>query len=150
MSLKSSILDDMKVAMRAKDKKKVGTIRLLTAAIKQIEVDERRELSDTDVVTIVTKMVKQRKDSTQQYQAADRQDLADQEIYEIGIIEKYLPEQLTDFEIEELIKQAIAKVDAKGMQDMGKVMGLLRTNLAGKADMGSVSQKIKALLQSQS
>lgn len=148
MSLKSSILDDMKVAMRAKDKKKVGTIRLLTAAIKQIEVDERKELSDTDVVAIVTKMVKQRKDSTQQYQAADRQDLADQEIYEIGIIEKYLPEQLTDSEIEELIKSAIAKVDAKGMQDMGKVMGLLRSDLAGKADMGSVSQKIKTLLQS--
>lgn len=148
MSLKTSVLDDMKTAMRAKDKKTVGTIRLLTAAIKQIEVDERRELSDADVVTIVTKMVKQRKDSTQQYQAADRQDLADQEIYEIGIIEKYLPEQLTDSEIEELIKNAIAKVDAKGMQDMGKVMGLLRTDLAGKADMGSVSQKIKALLQS--
>ncbi len=148
MSLKSSILDDMKNAMRAKDKKKVGTIRLLTAAIKQIEVDERRELSDTDVVAIVTKMVKQRKDSTQQYQAADRKDLADQEIYEIGIIEKYLPEQLPDSEIEELIKNAIAKVDAKGMQDMGKVMGLLRTDLAGKADMGSVSQKIKTLLQS--
>ena len=148
MSLKSSILDDMKIAMRAKDKQKVGTIRLLTAAIKQIEVDERRELSDTDVVTIVTKMVKQRKDSAQQYQAADRKDLADQEIYEIGIIEKYLPEQLSDSEIEDLIKTAIAKVDAKGMQDMGKVMGLLRSDLAGKADMGSVSQKIKALLQS--
>ena len=148
MSLKSSILDDMKTAMRAKDKKRVGTIRLLTAAIKQIEVDERRELSETDVVTIVTKMIKQRKDSTQQYQAADRQDLADQEIYEIGIIEKYLPEQLSDSEIENMIKEAIAKVDAKGMQDMGKVMGLLRADLAGKADMGSVSQKIKALLQS--
>ncbi len=148
MSLKSSILDDMKIAMRAKDKKRVGTIRLLTAAIKQIEVDERRELSDTDVITIVTKMVKQRKDSTQQYQAAERHDLADQEIYEIGIIEKYLPEQLSDSEIEELIKQAIAKVGANGMQDMGKVMGLLRSDLAGKADMGSVSQKIKALLQS--
>jgi len=148
MSLKASILDDMKVAMRAKDKKKVGTIRLLTAAIKQIEVDERKELSDTDVVAIVTKMVKQRKDSAQQYQSADRQDLADQEIYEIGIIEKYLPEQLSDSEIEELIKNAITKVDAKGMQDMGKVMGLLRPELAGKADMGSVSQKIKALLQS--
>jgi len=148
MSLKASILDDMKVAMRAKDKKKVGTIRLLTAAIKQIEVDERKELSDTDVVAIVTKMVKQRKDSAQQYQSADRQDLADQEIYEIGIIEKYLPEQLSDSEIEELIKNAITKVDAKGMQDMGKVMGLLRPELAGKADMGAVSQKIKALLQS--
>ncbi|MFK8013016.1 MAG: GatB/YqeY domain-containing protein [Marinicellaceae bacterium] len=148
MSLKSSILDDMKTAMRAKDKKKVGTIRLLTAAIKQIEVDERKELSDSDVVAIVTKMVKQRKDSAQQYQDAERNDLADQEIYEIGIIEKYLPEQLSDSEIESLIKNAIGKVGAKGMQDMGKVMGLLKADLAGKADMGAVSQKIKALLQS--
>jgi len=148
MSLKSSILDDMKQAMRDKDKQKVGTIRLLTAAIKQIEVDERKELSDTDVIAIVTKMVKQRKDSAQQYEAAERQDLADQEIYEIGVIEKYLPEQLSDSEIEDFIKKTIAQVDAKGMQDMGKVMGVLSKELAGKVDMGTVSQKIKALLQS--
>lgn len=148
MSLKSRILDDMKDAMRSKDKQKVGTIRLLTAAIKQIEVDERKELSDTDVIAIVTKMVKQRKDSAQQYEAAERQDLADQEVYEIGIIEKYLPEQLTDSEIDELIKKTITQVEAKGMQDMGKVMGVLSKDLAGKADMGSVSQKIRTLLQS--
>jgi len=146
MSLKSNIIDDMKNAMRAKDKKQVGTIRLLTAAIKQIEVDERRELSEEDVVTIVVKMVKQRKDSTKQYQDADRQDLADQEIYEIGVLEKYLPEQLSESNIEDLIKKAIDSTDAKGMQDMGKVMGLLRPDLAGRADMGSVSQKIKTLL----
>ncbi|MBL4774142.1 MAG: GatB/YqeY domain-containing protein [Alcanivoracaceae bacterium] len=146
MSLKSNIIDDMKNAMRAKDKKQVGTIRLLTAAIKQIEVDERKELSDEDVVTIVVKMVKQRKDSTKQYQDADRQDLADQEIYEIGVLEKYLPEQLSESNIEDLIKKAIDSTDAKGMQDMGKVMGLLRPDLAGRADMGSVSQKIKTLL----
>lgn len=147
MSLKSHILDDMKTAMRAKEKKVVGTIRLLTAAIKQIEVDERRELSDADVVAVVVKMVKQRKDSTQQYQDADRQDLADQEIFEIGILEKYLPEQLSESGIEGLIKKAIASTDAKGMQDMGKVMGLLRPELAGRADMGLVSQQIKSLLQ---
>ena len=148
MSLKSTVIDDMKDAMRAKDKKKLGTIRLLTAAIKQIEVDERKELSDDDVVNIVVKMVKQRKDSTQQYQDADRQDLADQEIYEIGVLEKYLPAQLSDSEIEALIQKAIATTGASGMGDMGKVMGMLRPELAGRADMGIVSQKIKSLLQS--
>jgi len=148
MSLKSTIIDHMKDAMRAKDKQKLGTIRLLTAAIKQIEVDERKELSDDDVINIVVKMVKQRKDSTQQYQDADRQDLADQEIYEIGVLEQYLPSQLSESEIEELIKKAIETTGASGMGDMGKVMGLLRPELAGRADMGAVSQKIKSLLQS--
>jgi len=147
MSLKSRILDDMKSAMRAKDKKKVGTVRLLTAAIKQIEVDERKELSDADVVAIVVKMVKQRNDSAKMYIDADRQELADQENYEISVLEEYLPSQLSENEIEELIKKAIASTGASGMADMGKVMGLLRPDLAGRADMGSVSQKIKALLQ---
>jgi uncharacterized protein YqeY len=148
MSLKSTIIDHMKDAMRAKDKKKLGTIRLLTAAIKQIEVDERKELSDTDVVNIVVKMVKQRKDSTQQYQDADRHDLADQEIYEIGVLEHYLPVQLSESDIEGLIKKAIETTGANGMGDMGKVMGMLRSELTGRADMGAVSQKIKSLLQS--
>ena len=148
MSLKSTIIDNMKDAMRAKDKQKLGTIRLLTAAIKQIEVDERKELTDDDVVNIVVKMVKQRKDSTQQYQDAGRQDLADQEIYEIGVLEKYLPAQLSDSDIEDLIKKAIDSTGASGMGDMGKVMGLLRPDLTGRADMGLVSQKIKSLLQS--
>ncbi len=148
MSLKSTVIEDMKNAMRAKDKKKLGTIRLLTAAIKQIEVDERKELTDDDVVNIVVKMVKQRKDSTQQYQDADRHDLADQEIYEIGVLEKYLPTQLSDSEIEALIQKAIAATNATGMGDMGKVMGMLRPELTGRADMGVVSQKIKSLLQS--
>lgn len=147
MSLKSRILDDMKTAMRAKDKKKVGTIRLLTAAIKQIEVDERKELSDADVVAIVVKMVKQRNDSAKMYTDADRPELADQENYEITVLEDYLPTQLSENEIEELIKKAIASTGASGMADMGKVMGILRPDLAGRADMGSVSQKIKALLQ---
>ena len=148
MTLKEKIIEDMKSAMRAKEKKLLGTIRLLTAAIKQIEVDERRELSDDDVVGIVTKMVKQRKDSTKQYQDADRQDLADQEIYEIGVLKKYLPAQLSESEIDELIQKAITATDAKGMQDMGKVMGLLKTDLTGRADMGQVSQKIRSVLQS--
>lgn len=146
MSLKSHIIDDMKAAMRAKDKQQLGTIRLLTAAIKQVEVDERRELSDSDVVSIVTKMVKQRKDSASQFQDADRQDLADQEIYEIGVLEKYLPEQLSDSELQELIQKAISSCDAKSMADMGKVMGILRPQLTGRADMGAVSQKIKSIL----
>ena len=147
MTFKEKILEDMKSAMRAKEKKLLGTIRLLTAAIKQVEVDERRELSDDDVLAIVVKMVKQRKDSAKQYQDADRQDLADQEIYEIGVLEKYLPEQLSSSELEDLIQKAISATGAQGMQDMGKVMGMLRPQVAGKADMGQLSQKIKDLLQ---
>ncbi len=147
MSFKDNIIEDMKSAMRAKEKKLLGTIRLLTAAIKQVEVDERKDLTDDDVLAIVIKMVKQRKDSAKQYQDANRQDLADQEIYEIGVLEKYLPAQLNESELEKLIKQSIDKIGAQGMQDMGKVMGMLRPQIAGKADMGQVSQKIKALLQ---
>ncbi len=147
MTFKEKILEDMKSAMRAKEKKLLGTIRLLTSAIKQVEVDERRELSDDDVLAIVIKMVKQRKDSAKQYQDADRQDLADQEIYEIGVLEKYLPEQLSSSELEDLIQKAISATGAQGMQDMGKVMGMLRPQVAGKADMGQLSQKIKDLLQ---
>lgn len=147
MTFKARIIEDMKSAMRAKEKKLLGTIRLLTAAIKQVEVDERRDVSDDDVLAIVIKMVKQRKDSAKQYQDADRQDLADQEIYEIGVLEKYLPEQLSSSELEELIQKAISATGAQGMQDMGKVMGMLRPQVAGKADMGQLSQKIKDLLQ---
>jgi uncharacterized protein YqeY len=147
MTFKARIIEDMKSAMRAKEKKLLGTIRLLTAAIKQLEVDERRDVSDDDVLAIVIKMVKQRKDSAKQYQDADRQDLADQEIYEIGVLEKYLPEQLSSSELEDLIQKAISATDAQGMQDMGKVMGMLRPQVAGKADMGQLSQKIKDLLQ---
>ncbi len=147
MTFKERIIEDMKSAMRAKEKQLLGTIRLLTAAIKQVEVDERRDVSDDDVLAIVIKMVKQRKDSAKQYQDADRQDLADQEIYEIGVLEKYLPEQLSPSELEELIQKAISATGAQGMQDMGKVMGMLRPQVAGKADMGQLSQKIKDLLQ---
>ncbi len=147
MTFKARIIEDMKSAMRAKEKKLLGTIRLLTAAIKQVEVDERRDVSDDDVLAIIIKMVKQRKDSAKQYQDADRQDLADQEIYEIGVLEKYLPEQLSSSELEDLIQKAISATGAQGMQDMGKVMGMLRPQVAGKADMGQLSQKIKDLLQ---
>ncbi|HFC30836.1 MAG TPA: GatB/YqeY domain-containing protein [Oceanospirillales bacterium] len=147
MTLKANILDDMKAAMRAKEKQRLGTIRLLTAAIKQVEVDERKELSDDDIVAIVTKMVKQRKDSAKMYLDANRQDLAEQENYEIGVLEKYLPEQLGDAELEELIQKTIAATGASSMADMGKVMGILRPQVTGRADMGAVSQKIKTLLQ---
>ena len=146
MTSKSEILDDMKAAMRAKDKKQLGTIRLLTAAIKQVEVDERRELSEADITSIVTKMVKQRKDSTKMYLDAERQDLADQEIYEISVLEKYLPEQLSESDLNDLIQAAIASTGANGMADMGKVMGILRPQIVGRADMGQVSGQIKALL----
>ena len=147
MTSKAEILEDMKAAMRAKDKQQLGTIRLLTAAIKQVEVDERRELSEDDITAIVTKMVKQRNDSTKMYLDAERQDLADQEIYEISVLEKYLPEQLSEEDLEALIQKAIGSTGASGMADMGKVMGILRPQITGRADMGQVSQKIKALLQ---
>ena len=137
----------MKLAMREKDKQKVSALRLLTAAIKQVEVDERKELTDSDIISIVTKMIKQRKDSVQQYQKAERQDLADQELFEIGILENYLPKQLSESELDEIISKTVSAVGAANMADMGKVMGQLKPQLAGKADMSIVSQKIKALLQ---
>ncbi len=147
MTSKAHIIADMKTAMKARDKKRLGTIRLLTAAIKQVEVDERKELSDDDIVSIVTKMVKQRKDSAKMYVDAARQDLADQELYEISVLEKYLPEQLSETELTELIQNVITSTAASSMADMGKVMGILRPQITGRADMGAVSQKIKALLQ---
>ncbi len=146
MSLKTQITDDMKAAMRAKDKETLGTIRMLTAAIKQVEVDERRELSDADVLTIVTKMIKQRKDAADQYAQADRTDLQQQELSEIVILEKYLPAQLSTEEVTALVHAIIAETGASGMQDMGKVMGLAKAKVAGQADMGVVGQIVKAAL----
>ena len=146
MSLKTQITDDMKSAMKAKDKETLGTIRMLTAAIKQIEVDERRELSDADVLSIVSKMVKHRKDASTQFAEADRQDLQQKELAEITIIEKYLPAQLSSAEVEDIVNTIIAETGAKGMQDMGKVMGLAKTKVAGQADMGQVSQIVKSAL----
>lgn len=144
--LKSQILDDVKTAMKAKDKERLGVLRMLTAAIKQREIDERIELNETDVITVIEKMIKQRKDSAAQYQAAGRDELAEKESFEIGILDKYLPEQLPPEEIEQIVAKTIKSVEAKGMQDMGKIMAALKPALQGRADMAIVSQKVKALL----
>jgi len=144
--LSTRITDDVKVAMKAKDKPRLGVLRLITAAIKQREVDERITLDDDQVVTVLEKMIKQRKDSIAQYEKAGRDELAQQEAFEIGIIQAYLPEQLSDAEIDALIAEAISSSGAASMKDMGKVMGLLKPKLAGRADMGQVSQKIKQRL----
>jgi uncharacterized protein YqeY len=146
MSLKQQITDDMKVAMRAKDTARLSAIRLLLAAMKQREVDERVELSDGDVVAIIEKMNKQRRDSISQYEAAGRQDLADVEKFEMGVLAAYMPQQLGEAEVLAAVVEAVAAVGATGPQDMGKVMGLLKPKLAGLADMGKVSALIKAQL----
>ncbi|MDH4235300.1 MAG: GatB/YqeY domain-containing protein [Gallionella sp.] len=146
MSLKQQITDDMKTAMRAKDTARLGAIRLLLAAMKQREVDERIELSDADVVAIIEKMNKQRRDSISQYEAAGRQDLADVEKFEMSVLAAYMPQQLGDAEIAAAVADAIASTGAAGPQDMGKVMGVLKPKLAGCADMGKVSALIKAQL----
>ena len=141
--LKQRILDDVTVAMRAKDKLRLGTLRLVTAAIKQVEVDSRSDLDDASVLTVLEKMLKQRRDSLQQYSDAGRQDLADQESYEIAIIETYMPEALPAEELEALIDAAIAETNAASMRDMGKVMGLLKARVQGRADLGAVSATVK-------
>lgn len=146
MSIKAQIMNDIKAAMKAKDKETVGTTRMLTAAIKQVEVDERRELSDADVLAIVSKMIKQRKDAAEQYAQADRSDLEEKELAEIKILENYLPEQLSADEIKSVVAEVIEQTGAKGMQDMGQVMGQVKAKVAGKADMGQVSQLVKAAL----
>ena len=146
MSLKDRITEDMKSAMRAKDTERLGTIRMITSAIKQREVDERIQLDDAQVLSVLEKMVKQRKDSITQYEKAGRDELAQQEAFEIAIIQDYMPEQLSDAEIDALIAEAISSSGAESMKDMGKVMGLLKPKLAGRADMGAVSGKIKAKL----
>ena len=145
-ALKSRITEDVKVAMKAKDKDRLATLRLITAAIKQREVDERIELDDTQVLAVLDKMVKQRKDSIDQYQKAGRDELAAKEQAEIDIIQEYMPDQLSDEEIASLIDEAIAASGATEMKDMGKVMGILKPKLQGRADIGAVSGKIKAKL----
>lgn len=142
-SLKDQITADMKDAMRAKDKDTLGPIRLVQAAIKQREVDERIELDDSQVLAVLDKMVKQRRDSIKQYRDAGREELAAREEAEIGIIQKYLPEALSEAEIDALIEEAVASSGAQSMQDMGKVMGQLKPKLQGRADMGAVSARIK-------
>jgi uncharacterized protein YqeY len=150
MTLKARITEDMKAAMRAKDTARLSTIRLLLAAIKQREVDERRDMSDTDVAVIIDKMVKQRRDSITQFEAGKRQDLADLEKAEVTVLKTYMPQQLTDVEIEAEIAVAIAAVHAAGAPSgpaaMGKVMAELKGKLAGRADMTAVSAKVKAKL----
>jgi len=138
----------MKAAMKSGDKRRLGIIRLIRAAIKQREVDERIELDDTQVLLVLDKMVKQRRDSVEQFEKAGRTELADQEKFEIGIIQEYLPAQLSEDEISALITQAIAATGAESMKDMGKVMGMLKPKLQGRADMGAVSGLIKQNLSS--
>lgn len=145
-ALKQRITDDVKQAMRAKDKERLGTLRLITAAIKQKEVDERIELDDNAVLAVLDKMAKQYRDSIQQYRDAGRDDLVEKESRELNIVTEYLPEQLNDTDLEALIKSAIEETGATGMADMGKIMGVLKPKVQGRADMGAVSAKVKALL----
>ena len=146
MPLKQQITDDMKAAMRGGEKDRLGVIRLILAAVKQREVDERIELDDVQTLSVLEKMVKQRKDSISQYQAANRQDLADVELAEMKIIETYLPAKLGDEEIDALITAAIAETGASSARDMGKVVAAVKEKAAGRADMGVVSGRIKARL----
>jgi uncharacterized protein YqeY len=146
MSLKAQITEDMKTAMRAKDSVRLGTIRLLQAAMKQKEVDERVELDDAAIIAIVDKLIKQRKDSIAAYETANRQDLADVEKAEIDVLKVYLPERMSEAEITAAVQAIVAEVGATGPGDMGKVMGKVKSTLAGKADMGLVSAAVKAAL----
>lgn len=146
MSLKAQITEDMKTAMRAKDTARLGTIRLLQAAMKQKEVDERVELDDAAIIAIVDKLIKQRKDSIAAYEAANRADLADVEKAEMEVLKVYLPERMSEAEITAAVQAIVAEVGATGPGDMGKVMGKVKTQLAGKADMGLVSAAVKAAL----
>jgi len=146
MSLKERITEDMKAAMRARETARLGTIRLLTAAMKQKEVDERIELDDTAVIGIVDKMLKQRKDSIEAFEKAGRQDLADQEKAEVAVLQAYLPARLSADEIAAQVKAIVSELGAAGPGDMGKVMGAAKQRLAGKADMGQVSAAVKASL----
>jgi len=148
MSLKQKLTDDMKAAMKAGEKDRLGVIRLINAAIKQREVDERIVLDDAQVLAVLEKMLKQRKDSLAQYEAAGRQDLAAVEHYGIEVIQGYLPAQLDEAEIAAVIEAAIAEAGATGPKDMGKVMALVRPRVAGRADMGKLSERIKQKLAS--
>jgi uncharacterized protein len=146
MPLREQINNDMKDAMRAGDARKRDAIRLLTAALKQKEVDERKELADADVVAIIDKMVKQRRDSIAQFEKGGRQDLADNEKYELGVLQAYMPQALSESEVGDIVAASIAESGAKGPADMGKVMAVLKPKLAGRADMSKVSGLVKAKL----
>jgi len=146
MSLKNKLTEDMKTAMKGGDKDRLGVIRLVNAAIKQREVDERIMLDDTQVLGVLEKMLKQRRDSVEQFQKAGRTDLADKETFEIGVIQGYLPAQLSAAEIDAILLATIAEAGAAGPKDMGKVMGLVKPKVAGRTDMGKLSELVKAKL----
>jgi len=146
MSLKQQITEDMKNAMRAKDKPLVSTLRLLNAEIKQVEVDTRSELDDADIIKIIGKMIKQRKDAAEQYDQVERPELAATERAESKILTAYLPQQMKTDEIQSLVEKIITQTGAQGMQDMGRVMGQLQSEIAGRADMGEVSTIVKSRL----
>jgi uncharacterized protein YqeY len=146
MTLKAQISEDMKTAMRAKDSARLSAIRLLQSAIKQREVDERIELQDADVITVIEKMLKQRRDSITAFESAKRSDLADIEKFEVTVLQAYMPKQLSDEELNQIITQVIADSGATGAKDMGKVVGLVRPLVVGVADMGKVSGLIKSRL----
>jgi hypothetical protein len=146
MTLKETLSEDMKAAMRAKDSEKLATIRLINAAIKQREVDERIELGDDQVLSVIEKMIKQRKDSITQFEAGGRQDLADKEKSEITVLAAYMPAQMSDAEVQAEVASAVTQTGASGPQDMGKVMAVLKPKLAGRADMTAVSALVKAAL----
>lgn len=146
MTLKSQILDDVKTAMRARDQRRLTALRLITAAIKQIEIDKRIEMDDPAVLAVLDKMVKQRRESLEQYEAAGRDDLAAQEKFELELISVYLPEALSDDEVAALISQAVAETGASSIRDMGAVMNKLRAEVQGRADMKAVSSAVKAQL----
>jgi len=146
MTLKLQITEDMKTAMRAKDSARLGAIRLLLAAIKQREVDERIELTDADVLTAIEKMLKQRRDSITAFESANRHDLADIEKYEVSVLQTYLPQQLTEAEVVAILEQVVVDTGAAGIKDMSKVMAAIKPLVAGKADMGKISGLIKTRL----
>ena len=151
MSLKTRLMDDVKAAMKSGDKERLQTLRLITSAIKQVEIDtrsegERLELDDAQVLTVLEKMLKQRRDSIQQFEAAARQDLADKEKTEVVVIEAYIPTRLSETEVDDLVRAAIAESGATGAKDMGKVMAAMKAKAAGRADMTVVSARVKALL----
>jgi len=146
MSLKAQISEDMKNAMRAKDSARLGTIRLLQAAIKQREVDERIELDDSNVIAVIEKMLKQRRDSIAAYESANRNDLADVEKFEVSVLQTYLPQQLTEDEIKDILEKVVVDTGAAGIKDMSKVMAAIKPLVAGRADMGKISGLIKTRL----
>ena len=146
MALRERLNEDIKVAMKAREQEKLNALRLLLSAVKQREVDERITLDDAGVIGVIEKMLKQRKDSISQFEKAARQDLVDKEKFEVGVLEAYLPQQLSQGEIEAIVAEAVASTGAKSAADMGKVMGVVKPKLAGRADMGKVSGLVKAKL----